>query len=79
MNTGKYPRNQAYIQEPREEPSPKHKGVRAVDNASHSPSLMSASALSERVHYLEEQLVNLATTLNEEGNESQQWQEQLTA
>ena len=55
-NHKKYPRNQAYIEDtqPEQQTSPKKsKIVKRIDNANHSPSAMSASVLSERVHYLE--------------------------
>ena len=61
----KYPRNKAYIQDETVASPHKSKGVKPIDSPSQSPSVMSASVLSERVQYLEEQLVNLANTLND--------------
>ena len=35
---------------------------------------MRASVLAERVHDLEEQLISIATALNEDGKENRLWQ-----
>ena len=54
-NHQKYPRNQVYIENNQSDQptSPKKNTIiKPIDGVNHSPSVMSASALSERVHYL---------------------------
>ena len=79
-NSKRFPTNGPYVAESREEiSSPRaSKNIKSLETISNSPSAMSASVLAERVQYLEEQLVNLSASLNDEGRDSQEWKDELT-
>lgn len=65
-----YPHNKPYMQEAQNQASSSPKPSRQPlpdEPTNLSPSAMTASALADRVQDLEEQLILLANTLNEEG------------
>lgn len=65
-----YPHNKPYVQESQSHGSSSPKPSRQPlpeEPSNLSPSAMTASALADRVQDLEEQLILLANTLNEEG------------
>ena len=68
----RYPSNEAYM-------GPKSSSNRSPNARKEQSSADSlrASILAERVQELEDQVVSIATALNEDGRENQVWQEQL--
>ena len=63
-----FPHNRPYIENIKADQTSSRslKNIKAIESCNNSPSMMSASALAERVQYLEEQLVNLASALSDE-------------